>query len=95
VTANAFDVTPPDVAVMLVVPTSRALINPLLETVATRLLLDAHENATPCRILPDASLATACACMLCSRPIDEDDALTAMVATGGFTTVSTSAFEVT
>jgi hypothetical protein len=95
VTANEFDVTPPDVAVILAVPTSSELINPLLDTVATRVSLDAHENATPWRILPDASMATACACRVCSRPIEDDDALTVIVATGGFTTVNTSAFDVT
>ena len=49
VTANAPEVTPPDDAVMFVVPTSTALINPLLDTVAAVGLLDAHENVTPCR----------------------------------------------
>ena len=92
---NAFDVTLPDVAVMWAVPTISELISPLLETVATRVLSDAQENVTPRRMLPAASLATACACIVDSRAIEDAGALTVMDATDGFTTVSTSALEVT
>jgi hypothetical protein len=55
VTANAADLTEPDVAVMFDVPTSRAVISPLFDTVATTVLLDDQVNAAPGTTLPDAS----------------------------------------
>ena len=82
-------------AVIAVVPTSSALMSPLLETDAAVALVDAHVNVIPCRTWPDASFATACACIVESRPIDDDGAVTVMDAIAGFTTVSASAFEVT
>jgi hypothetical protein len=95
VTVNAVDVTPPDDAVIAVVPTNRELISPLLETVATTVLLDTHEKVTPCRTWPDASFATAVACIVVNMAIEDDGALTVIVATGGLTTVTVSALDVT
>jgi hypothetical protein len=58
---TAGDDIEPVTAVILVVPTSCAVISPVLDTVAAVVLLDAHVKANPCRTLPDASYATACA----------------------------------
>ena len=92
---SAFDVNPPADAVISVVPTARELISPLLETVAATVLLEAHEKVMPCRTLPDASRATACACIVERRPIVDDGAVTVMLAMAGAVTVTVSAFDVT
>lgn len=52
---TAGEVMEPVTAVILVVPTSCAVISPVLDTVAADVLLDAHVKSNPCRTLPDAS----------------------------------------
>jgi hypothetical protein len=104
VTKTAGDVTEPVTAVILVLPTSCAVISPVLDTVAAPVLLDAHVKLNPCRTLPDASYATACACIVWRRPSEDDGTVTTTVATDvppppGFpddaVTVIETAFDVT
>ena len=71
------------------------MIKPLLDTVAAAELVDDHENVTPLRTFPDASLATACACIVESDTIDDEGAVTVIVAIGAETTVSVNALDVT
>jgi hypothetical protein len=71
------------------------VITPLLETVAADVLVEAHENVTPLTTFPDASLATASACIVDSDVIEDEGAVTVIVAIGAATTVSANALDVT
>jgi hypothetical protein len=95
VICSAFDVTDPDVAVMAAVPAVTPVMRPLLETVATEGLLDAHVSGTPVNVWPVASRTRATACVVADVTIDEAGALIATVAAVALVTVRATAFEVT
>src|SRR5438067_10585545 len=63
--------TPPLVAVMLVLPAATAVTNPELDTVAIKVLPLAHVTVRPVRTLLLASRSVAVACVVDPVEIDE------------------------
>src|SRR5437667_373739 len=75
-------VSPPLVAVTVAVPTARPITSPLVETVASAVLLLAHATVRPVTTLPFTSFTVAVSCTVCPKKRLAAAGLTVTAATG-------------